>query len=177
MIQSPASVQCCQISTLPDCLYYMNSVSSAISPVAHHNPYINVFVIYLFMQKLFVDKIFFFMFLSISDKLRLGQLKIITVTRSSSFSESSHPYKEREIPKRKGKQFVLRKYMKSRQLIKPTQISYFIASLVFLKFSSVTHPNVLNRGTSKLRLFKHLKTYKLCRYSTFCQEFAFQQFL
>ena len=35
------------------------------------------------MQELFVDKIHFFKFLSMSDKPRLHQLKIITSTRSS----------------------------------------------------------------------------------------------
>ena len=35
------------------------------------------------MQELFVDKIYFFKFLSMSVKLRLHQLKIITSTRST----------------------------------------------------------------------------------------------
>ena len=34
------------------------------------------------MQELFVDKIHFFKFISMSDKLRLHQLKIITSTSS-----------------------------------------------------------------------------------------------
>ena len=125
------------------------------------------------MQELFVGKIHFFKFLSICDKLRLDQLKIITGTLSSSFSESFYPYKEGEIPTRKDKYSVLRKYMKPRQLIKHTKISYSIASFVFRKFSCVTHRNGLNRGTSKLRLSKQLKKYKPYRYDTFCQEFAF----
>ena len=36
------------------------------STVAHYNPHINVIFVYLFMQKLFVDKIHFFKFLSMS---------------------------------------------------------------------------------------------------------------
>ena len=43
------------------------------------------------MQELFFDKIQFLRFPSISDKLRLDQPKIITATRSTSFSESFQP--------------------------------------------------------------------------------------
>ena len=40
------------------------------------------------MQELFVNKIYFFKFLSISDKPRLNQLKIVTSTRSSTVQAS-----------------------------------------------------------------------------------------
>ena len=40
------------------------------------------------MQKLFIDKIHFFKFLSLSDKPRLHQLKIITSSRSSTVEPS-----------------------------------------------------------------------------------------
>ena len=40
------------------------------------------------MQELFVDKIHFFKFLSMSDKPRLHQLKIITSSRSSTVQAS-----------------------------------------------------------------------------------------
>ena len=51
-----------------------------ISSLAHHNPHINAIFVYLLVQELFVDKIYFFMFLSMSDKPRLHQLKMITST-------------------------------------------------------------------------------------------------
>ena len=69
----------------------------------HQNPHINVFVVYILTQKLFVDKIHFFKFLSMNDKLWLDQLKIITVTRGTSFFESFRRYKEGEIPFAKNK--------------------------------------------------------------------------
>ena len=56
------------------------------------------------MQELFLDKIHFFKFLSMSDKPWLDQLKNITAIRGTSFSESFQRYteggntnKEREI--------------------------------------------------------------------------------
>ena len=57
--------------------------SSGICSVAHHNPYINAFFVYLLMQELFIDKIHFFKFRSMSDKPRRHQLKIITSTLST----------------------------------------------------------------------------------------------
>ena len=65
------------------CLDYSLHASSGISFVAHHNPHINAIFVYLLMQEVFVDKIFFLTFLSMSDKSRLHQLKIITSTRST----------------------------------------------------------------------------------------------
>ena len=53
--------------------------SSGISSVAHHNPYINIFVAYNLMQEFCADKIHYFNFLSTSDKSWLDQLKIITI--------------------------------------------------------------------------------------------------
>ena len=54
-----------------------------ISSVAHHNSHINAILVYLFIQELFVNKIHFFKFFSMSDKPRLHQLKIITSSRSA----------------------------------------------------------------------------------------------
>ena len=58
-------------------------VSSRISSEAHHNPHINAIFDYPFMQELFVDKLHYFKFLSMSDKPRLRQLKTITSSRST----------------------------------------------------------------------------------------------
>ena len=100
------------------------------------------------MQELFVDKMHFFKFLSMSDEPRLHQLKIITSCSTVQASltglpECFHPY--REIPSRKGKYPVLRTNTKPYQLIKHAKISYSIASLVFHKFSYRTYRNGLNR--------------------------------
>ena len=103
------------------------------------------------MLELFVDKIHFFKFLSVSDKPRLHQLKIITSTSTCStstfkllwLSESFHLYGE--IPSRKGKYSVLRTNTKPHQLIKHAKISYSIVSLVFRKFSYRTYRNGLNQ--------------------------------
>ena len=65
------------------CLNYSLHASSGISCVAHHNPHINAIFVYFLMQEVFVDKIYFLTFLSMSDKSRLHQLKIITSTRST----------------------------------------------------------------------------------------------
>ena len=56
--------------------------SSGISSVGHHNSHMNVFVVYLLIQELFVDKIYFFEFLSSSEKPELDQLKVILASRS-----------------------------------------------------------------------------------------------
>ena len=48
----------------------------------------NTIFVYLFMQEHFVDKIHFFKFLSMSDKPRLHQLKIISSSRSSTVQAS-----------------------------------------------------------------------------------------
>ena len=114
------------------------------------------------MLELFVDKIHFFKFLSVSDKPRLHQLKIITSTSTCStstfkllwLSESFHLYGE--IPSRKGKYSVLRTNTKPHQLIKHAKISYSVVSFVFRKFSCLTSRNGLNWGTSKLRHSKCL---------------------
>ena len=86
------------------------------------------------MQELFVDKIHFFKFLSMSDKPRLQQLKIITSTRSTVQasvtvwlfpSVQGKAIKEGEIPNGNTK---------PDQLIKHAKISYSIVSFLFLKF-------------------------------------------
>ena len=92
------------------------------------------------MQELFVDKIHFFKFLSMSDKPRLHQLKIITSSRST-VQASLYG----EIPSGKGKYPMLRTNTKPHQLIKHAKISYSIVSLVFRKFSYRTYRNGLNQ--------------------------------
>ena len=99
------------------------------------------------MQGLFVDKIHFFKFLSMSDKLRLHQLKIVTSTRSTvqvSLTTSMFPSVRGNTIK-EGEILMLRRNAKPRQLIKHTGISYSIVSLVFRKFSCGTSRNVLNQ--------------------------------
>ena len=100
------------------------------------------------MQELFVDKIHFFKFLSMSDKPRLHQLKSITSSRSSKVKASRlpecfHPYGK--IPSRKGKYPMVRRNTKPHQVIKRAKTSYSIVSLVFCKFSYLTYRNGLNR--------------------------------
>ena len=122
-------------------------MSSGISSVAHHNPHINAIFVYLFMQEHFVDKIHFFKFLSMSDKPRLHQLNIITSSHSWYkllwLPEYFHSY--REILSRKGKYPMMRTNTKPHHLIKHAKISYFIASLIFRKFSYRTYRNGLNQ--------------------------------
>ena len=100
------------------------------------------------MQELFVDKIHFFKFLSMSDKPRLHQLKTITSSRSTQYKIPWLPecfHQHGEIPSRKGKYPMLRTNAKPRQLIKHAKISYSIVSLVFRKFSYRIYRNGVNR--------------------------------
>ena len=111
--------------------------STWISSAAHHNSYINVFVIYLLIRELFNNKIHFFKFLSTNDKPWLDQLKFFTILplnlwyklllKVPSVQGRGNTNKEGEMPCPK-------KNMKSQQPIKDTKISYSIASLVFRKF-------------------------------------------
>ena len=94
------------------------------------------FVVYLLMQEHFVDKMHFFMFLSMSDKTWLGQLKL------SQYCFSWYKFlieRFSSIGTRKGKHPMLRTNAKPQQLIKHTKISNSIASLVFRKFSCVAY--------------------------------------
>ena len=126
-------------------------MSCGISSVAHHNLHINAISIYLFMQELFVDKIHFFKFLCMSDKPRLHQLNIINSSRSSTVQPfltgwifsfvQGNAVKEGEKLENKTSQNLT----KPHQLIKDAIISYFIASLVFSKFSYWTYRNGLNQ--------------------------------
>ena len=128
----------------------LTTMSSGISSVAHHNPHINAIFVYLFMQELFVDKIHFFKFLSMSYKPRLHQLKTITSSRSTQYKIPWLPecfHQHGEIPSRKGKYPMLRTNTKPRQPIKHAKISYSIVSLVFRKFSYRTYRNSLKRVT------------------------------
>ena len=134
-------------------------VFSEISSLAHHNPHINAIFVYLLVQELFVDKIYFFMFLSMSDKPRLHQLKMITSTCKTvqaSLAVWFFPSVQGNTIK-EGKYSVLRTNTKPHQLIKYAKISYSIASLVFHKFSYGTYRNGLNQGTSKLRKAEELR--------------------
>ena len=102
------------------------------------------------MQELFVDKLHFFKFLSMSEKPRLHQLNIITSSRRSTV-QASLPWLleffhlHEEIPSRKEKYPMFRKNAKPHQLIKHAKISYSIVSLVFRKFSYRTYRNGLNQ--------------------------------
>ena len=127
-------------------------IFSGISSVAHHNPHTNTIFVYLVMQELFVDKIHFLKFLSMSDKPRLHLLKIIASSRSTVYKLPSLPecfYPYGEIPSRKGKYPMLKTNTKPHQLIKHAEISYSIASLAFHKFSYRTYQNGLNQGTQR----------------------------
>ena len=95
------------------------------------------------MQELFVDKIHFSKFLSMSDKPRLHQLKIITSTRST--VQASLTVWIFPAVRGRGKCPVLRTNKKPYQLIKHAKISYSIVSLVFRKFSYRTYRNGLNQ--------------------------------
>ena len=114
------------------------------------------------MQKLFVDRIHFFKFLSSRDKPWLDQLKIITVLLL--VERFSH------IGTKKGTYPVLRANTKPQQLIKHTKIFCSIALLVFRKFLCFTYRNSLNWGTSKLKYSKYLENYEPCYCNTFCPE-------
>ena len=93
------------------------------------------------MQGLFVDRIHFFKLLSLSDKPRLHQLKILLLLVVQDqilwLSHSFNPYGE--IPSSKGKHPVLRTNTKPHQLIKHPHISYSIVSLAFRRFSCSTY--------------------------------------
>ena len=117
--------------------------SSPISSVARHNPHINTISVYLLMQELFVDKIHFFKFLSMSGKPRRHQLNI-TSSRST-VQASLTVWMFSSIPTRKGKYRILRANTKPHQLIKHAKISYSIVTLVFYKFSYRIFWNGLNR--------------------------------
>ena len=124
-------------------------VSSELSSVAHHNPHIYVFVVYLLMQGLFIDKIHFFKFLFVSDKPWIDQLKVITATRAVVVQTSlnfSIGTRKGEYQQKNGNTLV-RTNTKPEQLIKHTKISYYIASLIFCKFLCDAYRNGLNRGT------------------------------
>ena len=123
-----------------------NYHDSGISSVAHHNPHVNAIFVYLFMQELFINKIYFFKFLCMSDKPRLHQLNIITSSRSRYklpwLPGYFHSYGE--IPSRKGRYPILKTNTKPHHLIKHAKISYSIASLILRKFLYWTYRNVLN---------------------------------
>ena len=101
------------------------------------------------MQKLFVDKIHFFKFLSMSVKPRLHQLKTITSSRITQHKLPWLPecFQHREIPSGKGKYSMLRTNTKLDQLIKHTKISYSIVSLVFRIFSYRIYQNGLHQAS------------------------------
>ena len=106
------------------------------------------------MQELFVDKIHIFKFLSMSDKLRLHQLKIVTSTRSIA-QVFLTALKEGETP-----------YVEKKHKASPTYQAYwnflFHSLTLFRKLLYGTYRNGLNRGTSKLTYSKYFKKYKPC---------------
>ena len=95
------------------------------------------------MQELFVDKIHFFKFISMSDEPRLHQLKIITSCSTvqaslTALPECFHPY--REIPSRKGKYPMLRTTTKPHQLFKDAKI---ISQIFILNLPKWSKPRYL----------------------------------
>ena len=127
-------------------MHLPSRTSSAAHSIIHIH--INVFVVFLFVQELFIDKIHIFKYFSMSDKLLLDQLKFITATSAILVVQTSLNLSVRtrkgEIPTRKGKYPVLRTNMKPQQLTKHTKIFYFLASHVFHKFLYCTYRNGLN---------------------------------
>ena len=102
------------------------------------------------MQELFVDKIHFFKFLCMSDKPRLHQLNIISSSRSrqvgTSFSGFLNIFiRTGKYHQGRGNTLMLRTNTKPHHLIKHAKTSYFIASLVFRRFSYQTYRNGLNQ--------------------------------
>ena len=123
-------------------------MSSGISSVAHHNPYINAIFVYLFMQELFVDKIHFLKFLYMNDKPRLHRLNIATSSRSSTVQASLTTWIFSFVQGntiKEGKYPMVRTNTKPHQLIMHVKILYSIVSLVFRKFSYRTYRNGLNQ--------------------------------
>ena len=152
-------------ATLTTCIF-------RISSVAYHNSHINTIFVNLFMQELFVDKIHFFKYLSMSDKPRMHRLKIVVYnsTRRIQYKlpwlhEYFHPY--RDIPSRKGKYPLLRTKTKPHQLIKHAKISYSIVAIVFRKFSSSTYRKGLNRVTQSWGTLSTSKSTNLVSLVTF----------
>ena len=62
------------------------------------------------MQELFVVKIHFYKFLSMTDKPQLDQQKSVTANCSTSFSKSVNPYKEGKYQKKGEISCVKKKY-------------------------------------------------------------------
>ena len=127
------------------------------------------------MQVHFINKIHFLKFVSINDKSRLYQLKVITSTCSTveaSLTGSIFPTVWRNTS-RKEKYTLLKTNTKSHQLIKHTKISSSTASLVFHIFSCDSYQSSLNQDTSKLRYFQYLKKYGPCLFDTFCGKSTF----
>ena len=120
-------------------MHLPSRTSSAAHSIIHIH--INVFVVFLFVQELFIDKIHIFKYFSMSDKLLLDQLKFITATSAILVVQTSLNLSVRT---RKGKYPVLRTNMKPQQLTKHTKIFYFLASHVFHKFLYCTYRNGLN---------------------------------
>ena len=130
--------------------------------------YINIFLVYLLIQELLVDKTCFFAFLPVSDKAIMNQLNIITATCIASLSE---PFHTCLWPTRKGE------YLRLTNAIKHTEMSYLIASLASHRFLCVSYQNVLERGTSKLRNYNKLQKYQPFRFNSLPQNFRFGIFV
>ena len=117
------------------------------------------------MQELFVDKIHFFKFLSMSDKLRLHQLKIVTSTRSTA-QVFLTALKEGETP------YVEKKYKAS-----PTyqaHWNFLFHSLTYISQIFVQYlPEWSKPSTSKLRQSEYFKKYEPCQSNISCWESAF----
>ena len=91
--------------SMPGCVLNSTCISSRISSVAHHKKHTDVFVVYLLMQELFVDKIHFYICLSKwqTTSIPARSYYCYSCSRGASFSESFHCYEEGEIPCAKNK--------------------------------------------------------------------------
>lgn len=103
-------------------------------------------------------------FLPVSDKAKLGQVKIRTAPPSTSLSQSFHAY---PWSTRKEKFPVLSTCAKSHQLNQIHQNFLLKVSLVFRRFSCVSCRNGLQMSGT------YLKKYELCRLNYFCPELEY----
>ena len=95
-----------------------------------------------------INKIHFFKFLSMSDKPRPHQLKIVSSSRSSTVQPFLTAWMFSSVWRntiKKGKYPMSRTNTKLYQLIKHAKISYSVISIVFRKFWYRTYQNGLNR--------------------------------
>ena len=124
------------------------------------------------MQELFLNKIHFFNFFSMSDKTPVQQLKDCHFYSqySTSFPDFLNvSIRMGKYDQGRGKYPMLRTDIKHHQLIKLPKISYSIASLKYHKFLCGAYLNGLNQGISNLKYSEYLKKYEPCQFNAFFQ--------